>query len=484
MANRPDKTAPKRRLNWKKIVMVAAVLVVIGSIVQTVMRSGGGGAANSSRGQSASSAAPRPIKTPQATVTLNGHGVPATGGPMIILNPGLTSPGSKVGVEGSGFDRGATVRVYLVKSARSKKGAQVAYARTSRDGSLYAQFTMPVNVPGNASTVLAEEVKGGKSATAQLATHGRIGKLAIIGKGAGQPGGAVNISASGFAPGEKVYVYWGRITGPPAATMTADGSGSIGRAQVHIGVAPVGPTTLVLIGQKSRTTATAPFLMLGLYPSVKLAPYALRAGNDVTFSGHGFAPGEQVLVYLNSSTGMPALATPANGEGGFSVRFKVPFGLRGKQRLVAIGDQTRASVTSGFTVMPYMPEANASTYGAMPGTTVSFYAKGFAPNEVVRVYAGNPEQLVSAFRVDAKGTVSAAGTYVVPSSAGNAVIFTLVGQKSGGTAHVKLPVSNAGQAKVPPQKPYRLPPSLGGKPYPVKKRPHSGKSAPAPSTSR
>jgi hypothetical protein len=267
--------------------------------------------------------------------------------------------------------------------------------------------------------------------------------------------------------------------------MTADGSGSVGRAQVPIGVAPVGPTTLVLIGEKSRTTATAPFLMLGLYPTVKSAPYALKAGNDLTFSGRGFAPGEQVLIYLNSSNGIPALVTPANSGGGFSVRFKVPYGLRGSQRLVAIGDQTRASVTSGFDVLPYTPVASASTYGAMPGTTVSFYATGFAPNEVVRVYTGNPGQLVSAFRADGQGKAGAAGRYVVPSNTGPSVGFTLVGQESGGTAHVKFSVTAPnGQASVPPQPPYRLPPSLGGKPYPSRKPSRSGKPSPTPSSSR
>jgi hypothetical protein len=182
----------------------------------------------------------------------------------------------------------------------------------------------------------------------------------------------------------------------------------------------------------------------------------------VTMTGTGFAPGEQVLIYLNSSNGVPALTPTAGSNGAISVNFSVPFGLKGKQSLLAIGNQSRASVRSSFTVLPYMPSAQASTYGALPGTTVSFYAKGFAANEVVLVYTDG--KLVTAFRVNSQGSASAQGSYVVPSGVANAVIFKLVGKQSGGNAAVKLTIEPGGSNNVPPQPPYVLPPSLGGKP--------------------
>jgi hypothetical protein len=224
--------------------------------------------------------------------------------------------------------------------------------------------------------------------------------------------------------------------------------------------------------------------MLAMYPSTAMHPWALKAGHGVSFTGGGFAPGEQVLIYVNSASGVPALTTTAGNSGSFSVAFVVPFGLRGKQTLTAIGNQSRAATTSGFTVLPYLPSAQASTYGAMPGTTVSFYATGFAANEVVLVYAGH-NQLVTAFRVDSKGSAAAAGSYVVPSGVQGALHFTLVGQKSGGTAGVKFAVTGGSQgATVPPQPPYVLPPSLGGKPTPSQSpsSPSPGSSSPAGSS--
>jgi hypothetical protein len=104
----------------------------------------------------------------------------------------------------------------------------------------------------------------------------------------------------------------------------------------------------------------------------------------------------------------------------------------------------------------------------MAGTTVSFYAKGFAANEVVLVYVNGTHgrQLVTAFRVNSQGSAAGAGSYVIPSGAGNGIIFSMVGQKSGGVANVKFAVTG-GAANVPPQPPYVLPPSLGGKPSPA-----------------
>jgi hypothetical protein len=186
-----------------------------------------------------------------------------------------------------------------------------------------------------------------------------------------------------------------------------------------------------------------------------------------------------VLIYLNSSTGMPALTTTASGNGRFSVSFVVPFGLKGKQSLTATGEQSRASVSSGFTVLPYMPSAQASTYDALPGTSVSFYASGFAANEVVLVYTGGrgtSGQLVTAFRVNGKGSAANAGHYIVPSGVGPGLYFKLVGQHSGGSATAKISVTApAQQVTVPPQRPYVLPPSLGGK-QPVHHSKAAGKS--------
>jgi hypothetical protein len=235
---------------------------------------------------------------------------------------------------------------------------------------------------------------------------------------------------------------------------------------VRVGVGGVGTTTLVLVGAKSGTTATVPFYRLGLYPVAGARPYALKAGQDLGVTGSGFAPDEPVLVYVNTSSGPPAMTAHADSQGNLAgLGFTVPFGLRGSQNLVLVGAKSRASVSSSFDVLPYSPTVQPSTYGGAPGTTFSFFAKGFAADEVVLVYLGRSKdsagQLVSAFRVDDQGSAGAAGSYQITGADQGTLTFTLVGRKSDGRATTSIKVSPAsGPVDVPTRKPFTLPPDL------------------------
>jgi hypothetical protein len=479
--NQPPRGPKQSKLNWKSVLGAAIALFLAWQLFHVITQSTSSKNASAGRSPAASSAVPTPAPTPTPTVTIGGHRVAATAGPSIVLNPGLVAPGGKVGVDGSGFTPRTSVVVWL-RSAHSSKGTVVARGKAAGDGTFISSFSMPVYGGGNGGSVVAQDTSDGKTASASLITAGGVATAKIVGKAAGKPGQHVTVSATGFGPNETVNVYWGRVSGTPAATLTANPAGGINPASIPVGVAPVGNTTLVLIGQRSHTTATVPYLMLGLYPSAVMHPYAIKAGHGVTMTGSGFAPGEQVLIYLNSSNGVPALTATATANGAISVNFSVPFGLKGKQSLLAIGNQSRASVRSGFTVLPYMPSAQASTYGALPGTTVSFYAKGFSANEVVLVYSDG--KLVTAFRVNSQGSASAQGSYVVPSGVANNVYFKLVGQQSGGQAAVKLGIEPGGSNNVPAQRPYVLPPSLGGKPTSSPSPSSTGGSAkkPAPAS--
>jgi hypothetical protein len=457
----PKHGQKKSKLNWKTLLTVAVTVVILWQLAHVFTASHSKSTAGAPKSSVPSSS---PKSTPAPTVTLGGHRIAAGGGPLVILNPGLVSPGGHVAVIGSGFAPRSGVTVYL-KTGKSAK--VVARGHTSGAGMVTTGFAFPTGGTAAKATVVAQAA--GRQASASLVTPGGMATAKIYGKAAGKPGDHVTVNASGFTPGEKVNAYWGRVNGTPAATLTAGSTGELSMASVPVGIAPVGPTTIVLVGTKSHATATAPYQMLGLYPSVTMHPWAAKAGKPVTFTGSGFAPSEPILIYLDASAGTPALTATASGNGTFSVGFVIPFGLKGTQRLTAVGSQSRTSVTSGLDILPYMPSGQASTYDALPGTALTFYANGFAPNEVVLVYAnggpGHGGSLVSAFRANAKGSAANVGHYVVPSGVGPGLGFTLTGQKSGGSAHAKVSVGAAPQGvTVPTQPPYVLPPSLGGKP--------------------
>src|SRR5260221_10316799 len=309
-AGRPKK--PK--LNWKSLLAAAVAIVIVWQLYHAFI-SGGKTSNPGARGQAPPATTgvqtPTPKPTPTPTVTLGGHAVPATGGASIILNPGLVSPGGHVGIFGRGFRPRDPVVVSL-STSRSRAGTVVGRGRASATGMLITGFSLPSSSLGQSAAVVARGLSGEK-ASAQLITAGGGGNVTIVGKPAGKPGTTRGVNPTRLRPGQTVRVFWGRVAGTPAATFTADSTGNV-RASLRVGVAPVGNTSLVLIGTRTQTTATAPYLMLAMYPSTAMHPWALKAGHSVSFTGGGFAPGEQVLIYLNSTSGMPALTTTAGNS--------------------------------------------------------------------------------------------------------------------------------------------------------------------------
>ncbi|HZC25882.1 MAG TPA: hypothetical protein VE287_02595, partial [Actinopolymorphaceae bacterium] len=281
-----------------------------------------------------------------------------------------------------------------------------------------------------------------------------------LSKGYGPPGTALTVDAQGFLPGEAINVYWGRTTGTPSAVLHADEHGGLLRMPLRVGVGAVGANTLILVGVKSHTQGMAPFQLLRQYPTVLTKPFAARANETINVVGKGFAPNERVLGYFNEIGGTPVMTIQADAGGKIgNVAFKVPYGIKGRQTLIFVGEQSRAATKTGFLAQPYMPVVRTSTWGGLPGTVMNFYAKGFAPNEAVHVFVNG--ELVSAFRVNEKGSAFAAGSYMIPGDAQGKVFFKLVGARSGGVGTITVKVDKSeGPVKLPKQPKYKLPPDL------------------------
>jgi hypothetical protein len=451
-----------KKLSWKRVALVSVGILILVYLGRSLLGGFGNGAGDITGQGGKQTPSPKPEKTAE----INGQGVPINQGPVAVLNPGLAGPGGKVGVNATGFDPGAAIQV-LLSAGPSSQPAIVATAKADKAGSLNVQFPVPDDPAQSAPTrvVTVQQANSDKVAKADLVAQAGAGTVKLS-RNVGAPGSTIGLDADGFMPGEQVKVYFGRASGVPAATLKADSAGRISKVSVKIGVAPQGDSTLVMMGDKSKTTATASFTMLGLYPTAKTSPFAVKAGDAIGISAKGFAPAERVLVHFNQSSGAVPLILQADQGGSVTGEaFKVPFGLKGQHTLILTGEQSRASVSSGFMVLPYNPTAMANTYGGLPGTVLNFYARNFAPNEVVKVYAGGTANsqgdLVSAFRVDAKGSASAAGSYVIPGSAQGKLTFSLVGSKSDSTATSKFTVDKTdGPVNVTPQPKYTLPPDL------------------------
>jgi hypothetical protein len=455
----PAKAKGKRsRSTWKTVGFVVVAGLLLAALVRAVV---GAGSHTTS-----TATGPLPVPAKPQTVMMGGAQVPI-GGPVLTLNPGLVRQGANIGITGAGFDPGSTVDLQFTPQG-SNRPIPIPGVTAARDGSFATGFLVPQLPNANTGTITADQRGTNKGAQADAVVQAGVGSVALN-RVAGKPGDVLSVSGGGFQPGEKINAFWGRIGGPPAAQLQADSSGGISQAPLRVGVAPVGNNTLILVGDQSKATATTAFTMIGLYPNATVTPYAVKAAQPFTISGSGFSPGERVQLYVGRPGGPPVsvLQTNAKGDVG-GPTFIAPFQLRGRQMLTMVGEQSRSIATSGFMIMPYTPQAQPSTWGGMPGTSLSFYASGFAPNEVVLVYAGrgqgSPGSLISAFRVDSSGSASAGGNYTIPGDAQGETSVQLVGRQSGGVANVTLSVEPGGGSDIPAQPPFVMPPELQGDP--------------------
>jgi hypothetical protein len=462
----PKNQRPKGRRNRRNLLLiVVGVIVVISVAFGMFNRSSGSGAVNTT-GQStplptSTSISKRATPTPEVTATT---GVPAnvTAGALILLNPGIVRPGTSMGVTGSGFHPRATVDL-AIKQQLSGQGQVVTFVQTDKNGVFSGELNVPATLTAGSFFIEARERGSNNVARARGMIAGGTPQLKL-GTQVGKPGDMITVSLHGFSSGEAINVYWNAISGQPVATLQADGGGGVGQAKVQVPFGAAGTNTFLFVGAKSHSLVTSSFYLLSLYPSVKLSNYAIRADNQMNFSGSGFGPGERVLVFLNSTSGQPVaiIQTAQNGTFSHGGSFVVPFALKGHQTLIFLGEQSGTSVAVNWMVEPYMPNAQTSTYGGFPGTTVSFYATGFARNEVVHVYVGGTQNsagtMVSCFSTDQKGNAGAAGSYIIPSNAQGKLVFKLTGSKSGGTAIATMSVSAAPSGvQIPAQPPFTCP---------------------------
>ena len=459
-ANETPAKPPKKgrmspgKLLWIGLVGIVAVLVVFGIFNQT-----SGNVAVDTRGSSTPQATPA-TSTPPAVTSTGTPGV--TAGALILLNPGVVRQGASMGVTGTGFRPRATVDV-LVKQRKSDIGQPISLVNADKYGNFYDNLTVPETLSSGPFFVEARERSSNTVALAAGVVAGGTPQLKLSAQ-VGRPGDLITVSVHGFSPGETIKVYWNTMIGQPFTTLQADSGGGLGQATVQVPFGATGVNTFLFVGAKSLSMVAAPFDLLSLYPTIKLSNYALQADHQLNFSGSGFGPGERVLVYLNTTMGQPmaVIQTTQNGRFTNATGFYSPFTLTGRQPLIFLGEESRASVAISWTVLPYMPNAQASTYGGLPGTTVSFYATGFARQEVVHVYVGhtqnNAGNMVSCFRTDDKGNAVAAGSYVVPGDAQGRLVFTLIGAKSNGTALATMSITAPpSPVQVPPQPTFTCP---------------------------
>jgi nucleoid-associated protein YgaU len=402
-----------------------------------------------------------PTPTP-VVVQIQGTAVSIEAKPLLLLNPSTVRQGSSVGVAGTGFDPGATVDIY-VKQQVSDSVDPLTFVQVDKSGGFGGvTFSVPESLPRGNFIVEAAQRESEHVARATAVIAGGSPQVKL-GTQAAKSGDTVQLSAAGFGPDEDVNVYWNDLSSDVIGALHTDQSGGIRQGAVRVPFGAVGNNGFIFVGQVSQSPVTVPFQMLNLYPSVDLSSYAIKPDNVLSFSGKDFGPGESVTVYLNNPDSPPLTSIQTDDVGGFSNAggFLVPFGLQGKQTLIFIGKQSKAPTTASFDTLPYTPSAQPSTYGGRPGTTLTFYAIGFARNEIVHAIVGRTQDRagteVSCFQTDPQGNAASGGSFVVPGDATpGQLVFSLVGSRSQAVATAALEViASDVPVQVPPQAPFQ-----------------------------
>jgi hypothetical protein len=166
-------------------------------------------------------------------------------------------------------------------------------------------------------------------------------------------------------------------------------------------------------------------------PTVQLDTYTGKPTHAFSFSGAGFAPGEEVDVYLGALTNDPLASLSADGQGDIESRATtIPFVTAGDYTLTFVGQTSRKPVSVGFNIQGFAPWAVLDNYYIEPGSGVGVRGEDFIPGEVVQIFLNTRlSQPVTQVTADNNGHFAVTKAFALPQLNGtNQLIF--VGQQS------------------------------------------------------
>lgn len=267
---------------------------------------------------------------------------------------------------GSGFLPGEGLAVGIQNQARQQE-AQLVPLKADRSGRLVtAHETIPVTLPPGTHTLLVEGQSSQRIAQAAFRLHW-VTPTVQLDTYSVRPDHSVNFAGSGFMPGEKVEARLVPTDQGPARVLITASANARGNIAGHFTIPwmPVGNYSLIFAGQQSQAPTSLGFNIQGFYPRVTLDTYAPSLHTRVRFTGEDFAPGEEILVYLNRQAidphhGGAIVDTHADSSGRLSATWQAE-GPSGDNTLVFVAQQSGAVIMTNFTIMPSVASSPSPT---------------------------------------------------------------------------------------------------------------------------
>jgi hypothetical protein len=218
------------------------------------------------------------------------------------------------------------------------------------------------------------------------------------------------------------------------------------------------PTTPVT----SATAVSSPTTATASAPALTVSSSSGLPGATITANGSGFQPNETVDVTLNGQdVGSPTV----NGQGTWSLSFKVPQMAPGQYGLLAKGRAMGDTASTSFTINQGGATLTFNPTQAAPGTQLTVTGAGFQAGETATLSFNGPT--VSTATADTNGNVTWTFT-VPPTLAAGQYGVTATGETSGVTVNATYtlvagptPVATAVPTAAPAAQPTATPAPSG-----------------------
>jgi hypothetical protein len=230
----------------------------------------------------------------------------------------------------------------------------------------------------------------------------------------GAPGSTLVVSGYQFGPSTNVLVSLAGTT-----TGAAISNGSFTTTLTVPNVSP--GTYTVLATSPQREQASASFTVTTnqtqrYYPHAEPSSWYLRPGQQLSFSGSGFAPNTSVTI----QGGDGVIQTTTDNSGTFTISpFTIPYAWQNSRQKFNLSSEGSAyPVVMTIGIGTFYPHLTPSSYYIGTNQSMTATVSGFAPGEPVMLLSNG--SLIAQANADSAGRTSF--IFTTPSSRGRVVL--------------------------------------------------------------